>query len=281
MNSSFPVILVNGRAVQQVSVLDRGLAYGHGLFETIRVNNGLPQLWQQHLARLKVGCERLFIQWPKDIEAKLTQEVAELCARSDALIKIIFTAGSGGLGYAIPEAQTPMRIVIRYPLPDYPLEYTTAGIAVCTCDYRLAQQTRLAGLKHLNRLDQVLASAEWRGSKYKEGIMLDQQDRVIEGTRSNLFAVDKNGDLLTPQLSRCGVMGVMRQYLIEQAALCHIKVLEGDYSSAQLKAMPELFVCNSLIGIWPIRQWDQHDYSVGEITRRLQLLVKKLFVIQS
>lgn len=276
MNSSLPTILVNGQASEQISVLDRGLAYGHGLFETLRVDNGKPLLLSQHLERLKAGCDRLYIEWPEKTESILTQEITQLCAGVNAMIKIIVTAGTSGLGYAIPEIQTPLRLVIRFALPDYPLEYQTKGIAVCTCDYRLGYQAELAGLKHLNRLDQVLASTEWRGSVFKEGIMLDQEDRVIEGTRTNLFAIDRKGRLLTPRLDRCGVAGVMRRFLLEQAATEDIEVIEGDFNCPQFKAMPEVFVCNSVIGIWPIRQWDKQTYPVGEVTRRLQHQVNQL-----
>lgn len=277
MNTSTPTMLINGQVSDQIPGSDRGLAYGHGLFETIAVVKGVPLLWEEHLARLQRGCERLYIEWQEGIEQLFSEEAAKLCANSDAILKIILTAGSGGLGYRLPETQHPLRILISYPLPQYPTEYGEQGVSVCTCKHPLAPQASLAGIKHLNRLDQVLASAEWRGSAFQEGIMLDQEGRVIEGTRTNLFAVDNEGRLVTPELERCGVAGVMRQYLLQQADFLNIDTLQADYSREQFQAMPELFICNSVIGIWPIRQWDEKHYEVGEQTRKLQRLVKALF----
>lgn len=275
MASSTPNILVNGKAAKHVPASDRGLAYGHGLFETIRLANGVPLLWEQHLERLKLGCSRLHIEWQEGLEPLLRDEVAKVGAGENSIVKILITSGSGGRGYRLPENQQPLRFVARYPLPDYPEAYYTQGIAVCTCNYRLPHQPQLAGVKHLNRLDQVMASTEWRGTDYMEGIMLDQQGYVIEGTRTNLFGVE-SGTLITPKLDRCGVAGVMRRFLLEQASSMSLESLEVDYTLDQFMKMPELFICNSVIGIWPIIRWDRQSYNPGTITRRLQSSVEEL-----
>lgn len=276
MASSNPHILVDGQAVDHIPASDRGLAYGHGLFETIRMAKDKPLLWKEHLERLKAGCTRLRIEWRDELETVLRDEVAKVSSGEEAIVKILITSGSGGRGYRLPKKQQPRRLVARYPLPEYSGEYYSQGIAVRTCQYRLAHQPQLAGLKHLNRLDQVMASTEWRGSDYMEGMMLDQQGNVIEGTRTNLFGVEQ-GRLVTPKLDQCGVAGVMRRFLLEQAAAIGLKSAEVDYSLDQFKKLPELFVCNSVIGIWPIRHWDQESYAVGDLTERLQTVVDELF----
>jgi len=277
MSTVTPTVLVNGYARQSLPVTDRGFAYGHGLFETIRVKAGVPLLWQAHLERLRAGCEQLQIGWPGDLERLLAEETDQLCAGGDAMVKLVITAGSGGLGYRLPTELHPLRIVARYPLPNYPAAHYAQGIRLCTCQQRLALQPRLAGLKHLNRLEQVLASAERQTLDVEEGVMLDQQARVIEGTRTNIFAIDRQQRLHTPAIDECGIAGVMRRYILEQAKEMGLDTREGRYSQQALQRMPELFVCNSLIGIWPVAVWGEQRYLPGPVTERLTWRVKELF----
>ena len=133
----------------------------------------------------------------------------------------------------------------------------------------------LAGLKHLNRLEQVLARAEWQDTAYAEGLLCDTSGRVIEGVFSNLFLI-KDGELITPDLSRCGVAGVMRAEILQQAQSLGISQTVRDVSYAELVAADEVFVCNSLYGIWPVCALATHDWPVGPLTRKLQGLVSHL-----
>lgn len=277
MRTSSPAVLVNGSTQDSLPVTDRGLAYGHGLFETIRVAHGVPLLWAEHMERMREGCERLRIDWPEDMETSLAADAERLCAGSDAMLKLMITAGSGGLGYRLPSKQKPLRIVTCYPLPDYPEAYQSQGITLFTCRQRLGMQPILAGIKHLNRLEQVLASGEWQNTGAQEGVMLDQRGYVIEGTRTNLVAVDKQQRLLTPDLRDCGIEGVMRRYLLQQASELGIATCVGRYTLEEFQEQPEIFVCNSLIGIWPVIAWDDRHYQQGPITAKLQQKVKDLF----
>jgi 4-amino-4-deoxychorismate lyase len=143
------------------------------------------------------------------------------------------------------------------------------------CTTRLAEQPILAGLKHLNRLEQVLARAEWQDLAFAEGLMRDTSGRVIEGVFSNLFIVD-SARLMTPSLERCGVAGVMREEVLERARQVGVSTLVCDLSLEQLHRADEVFVCNSLYGIWPVRQLDASVWSVGPVTRKLQRLVNDL-----
>ena len=146
---------------------------------------------------------------------------------------------------------------------------------------RLGENPVLAGIKHLNRLEQVLARAEWDDPDIAEGVLMDNNNNIIEGTMSNLFCVQAlegvQPTLLTPALSRCGVRGVTRDRILETAAQLNIPHRETDMQLSDLQQASEIFISNSLIGIWPVRQFSQHDsqhapqheYAVGPVTRRL------------
>ena len=133
----------------------------------------------------------------------------------------------------------------------------------------------MAGLKHLNRLEQVLARAESSDPVYAEGLLLDQQQRVVDGVFSNIFIV-KNQQLMTADLSRCGVAGVMRAELLTRAQAAGVAVAVSDITLEQLLQADEVFTCNSLYGIWPVRSYATQHWSVGELTRKLQQLIKDL-----
>ncbi|HWR79330.1 MAG TPA: aminodeoxychorismate lyase [Pseudomonas sp.] len=258
---------VNGVPAEAVSVRDRGLAYGDGVFETIAVRHCKAALLDRHLRRLLDGCRRLLI--PMD-EQLLREEVSAFIGQlADGVVKVLITRGDGLRGYALPEPQHPVRMLMSSALPAYSVVNCEQGIRLFPCATRLAEQPLLAGLKHLNRLEQVLARAEWTDPIFAEGLLRDQSGRVIEGVFSNLFLV-RDGRLLTPDLSRCGVAGVMRAELIERATLLGIEVCIQDVTYAQLLAADEVFVCNSIYGIWPVCQLADQLWSRGSLTRKLQ-----------
>ena len=261
-------MLINGQDSATVSAQDRGLLFGDGLFETLAIRNGVPLRWERHLQRLMLGCERLGIPCP-DVSALTTESLA-LCKGHDrAVLKVIVTRGVGGRGYRAPAQPQPTRILSRYPWPDYPLSNARDGVRVHLCNTRLAQQPALAGIKHLNRLEQVLARAEWVDEAIAEGLLFDRGDHVIEGTMSNLFLVS-DGQLVTPDLSDCGVAGIMRAMIIEIAAVLGVNCVVRSVARTELFDAAELLLCNSLIGLWPVRQLDTRHLVPGPVTRRLQ-----------
>ncbi|MEN0107881.1 MAG: aminodeoxychorismate lyase [Pseudomonas sp.] len=264
---------VDGRPAQAASLVDRGLAYGDGLFETIGVKSGRPQLFERHLARLADGCQRLSI--PADLALIRTELLAFSAELGEGVAKLLLTRGDGLRGYAAPAAATPRRILLGSPFPAYPASHAEQGIRLFPCVTRLAEQPLLAGLKHLNRLEQVLARSEWQDSEHAEGLMQDLSGRVIEGVFSNLFIV-RDGQLLTPDLSRSGVAGVMRAELLAQAQALAIPVAVQPLSLEQLLAADEVFVCNSLYGVWPVTALQGHCWPVGPLTRKLQRLARDL-----
>jgi 4-amino-4-deoxychorismate lyase len=156
--------------------------------------------------------------------------------------------------------------------PDLPLACARQGVAVRMCDMRLGHNPRLAGIKHLNRLEQVLARQEWDDTGIMEGLLLDSGNNLVEGTMSNLFLV-RDGVLLTPDLQRCGVAGIMRSQLLALADQLSINTEVCQLGMADLQAAEEVFICNSLIGIWPVISIDDRKYTRGIITSRLQDLL--------
>ncbi len=261
------MILINGRPEHSIAVSDRGLHYGDGLFETIAIKKGQPVHLQAHLQRLQNGCKRLMLPAPE--HGLIVDEINSLIQDADlAVIKIILTRGSGGRGYRQPDSIQATRIVARYPFPDYPESYRQQGVKVRICKTHLGINPVLAGIKHLNRLEQVLARAEWSDSSIQEGLMLDHLGRVIEGTMSNLFMI-KQATLVTSPVTHSGVAGIMRSEVIAQANSHELIVREEYLDQTQLMAADEVFLTNSIIGIWPIKQINEQHFAVGPITKQL------------
>ncbi len=257
------MILVNGIPQTHIEISDRGLQYGDGLFETLTVNNGKAVFLTQHLNRLTNGCQRL--QIPEPDTDLLQAEIQQLCQNTkQAVLKIIITRGSGGRGYRQPDTIQATRILSLHPFPDYPDSYQLHGITARFCDTRLGLNPTLAGMKHLNRLEQVLARAEWDDDSVQEGIMLDINNHVIEGTMSNLF-YRKNRQLYTADLTQSGVAGIIRGMIMN-----HESVIEHPFTQDDLLDADELFVCNSVIGLWAIKQLANRSFAVGSTTKYLQ-----------
>jgi 4-amino-4-deoxychorismate lyase len=263
------MILINGVLKTHIEITDRGFQYGDGLFETIEVRDGQAAFLERHLERLKAGCQRLYIPFPG--AELLGLEAAELSSmQSRAVLKIIVTRGSGGRGYRQPEAIQTTRVLSLHPYPDYPETYQEQGILACFCTTRLGLNPGLAGIKHLNRLEQVMARAEWNDPDIQEGLMLDVNDQVIEGTMTNLFYV-KHNSLYTSVLDQSGVAGIMRNIIISVSAECGVPVIEHLFTKDELLLADEVFVCNSIIGIWPVKQIATKNFSVGPMTKTLQI----------
>ncbi|HEX9626359.1 MAG TPA: aminodeoxychorismate lyase [Acidiferrobacterales bacterium] len=260
--------LVDGRAADSLPLDDRGLHYGDGVFETVAVCAGRPLLWERHLERLRRGCARLGLLAP-DAQG-LSDELAALCrdAGPRAVVKLIVTRGGGGRGYAPPDDARTRRILLSLPWPDHDPLSAVRGVMVRRCRTTIGRNPLLAGIKHLNRLEQVLARREWR-DEFAEGLLSDADGCVIEGTMSNLFLVSR-GTLITPDLSQSGVAGVMRAEVLEAARALGIAVAERGVPAAELAAADEMFLTNSLIGLWPVRRLDDRDFPIGELTQTLQ-----------
>lgn len=272
------MILLNGENKDRIEITDRGLQYGDGLFETILVKLGRPVFLDQHLDRLYAGCHRLQITPPsKDLMAA---EISHLCnlwisahnSEDLAVLKIIITRGSGGRGYRLPDTDAATRILSMHTYPDYPAGFAEQGVVMRVCDLRLGHNTALAGIKHLNRLEQVMARAEWNDASVQEGLLLDTEGHVIEGTMTNVFFV-KNDCIYTPQLMKCGVAGVMRGVILTLCTEQNYSFVEQEFFIDDLLCAEEIFICNSVIGIWPVKQLGATELTAGRWTHSLQSLL--------
>jgi len=259
--------------------MDRGLHYGDGLFETIACIEGKLQFWDEHIERMRSGAERL--KMDAMVIDKFQLDVSSLLEKhniNNCVIKLILTRGQSERGYRSPSLQQLTRIVLLSDLPQYPEEHVTQGIKACFCQHPVSKNSALAGIKHLNRLDNVLARNEWR-DEYQEGIMLDDSGNVIEGTMSNVFAV-KNNQLFTPSLSDSGVDGVIRGQIFSIAQQRGVETHVIKINKEELKNMDEIFVCNSIIGVWPVSSLSERAYQVGPLTQRLAKLLQQQMSVQ-
>ena len=264
--------LLNGESKDSISFSDRGFQYGDGLFETIEVINGSPVFLDQHLQRLLKGCEKLLI--PPPALALLRQEAFEVSSQASsaqAVLKLIVTRGSGGRGYRQPETINTTRLFSLHPYPEYSESFKQLGITARFCRTSLGLNPALAGIKHMNRLEQVIARSEWDSADIQEGFMLDVTGNLIEGTMSNIFLV-KNNCLITPIISHCGVEGILRNIVINLASQAHIDVIDKVISKEDVYSADELFITNSIIGIWPVKQIEDKQFLIGQLTRQLQQL---------
>ena len=186
-----------------------------------------------------------------------------------AVIKIIVTRGIGRRGYFSDNTEIPTRIISSHSFPNHPEQYQTEGVLLRFCEQTISINSRLASIKHLNRLEQVLARNEWDDPDIPEGIMSDDEDNIIEGTMSNIFIVEE-GKLFTPVVTRAGIAGVIRAQVIQLATRSGLSVQERTITRRQLAEAEEVFVCNSIIGIWPVYAISNKMYPVGFITQFLQ-----------
>lgn len=262
------MFLVNGEASEHLALADRALHYGDGLFETLAVKNGQVLAFKQHLERLHRDCEKMQLSAPD--AALLQEESLQLCRdKQKAVLKWIISAGPGGRGYQRAQDNNPTRIVATYDWPQYPDSVMQSGIDVSICQGRLAIQSMLPGVKHLNRLEQVMLRQELTQRQQLEGIVLDTNDNVVEGTMSNLFIV-KDGALYTPELSHCGICGVIRNIILLKARDWQWQAYCSNITVDTLMAADEVFFCNSIIGIWPVRSINGQTYRLGPCSAEIR-----------
>ena len=266
-------VLINGIASEYVSVTDRGLHYGDGVFETIACVGNSAVFIQQHLNRMENGARKLNIPFPDrqlfldDINCLLRG------SNSNSIIKLILTRGRGKRGYRYEKTQIPTRICMLSAWPDYVAHWREHGITTRFCQTQVSVNPQLAGIKSLNRLDSVLASSEL-GQAFNEGFLSDIDGNVIEGTMSNIFIV-LNDVLVTPDLTRCGVNGIMREQIIDIAQNSSIKVETRNITRDELLESREIFISNSVIGVCVVKQLEKQSYNTDTMTRTINKILDR------
>jgi 4-amino-4-deoxychorismate lyase len=264
---------VDGVAGSNVPADDRGLHYGDGLFETILVRNGVPRFLELHLARLARGCARLAIAFAVDsIRADIAQAIER--APRLAILKLIVTRGSPQRrGYAPPQDSQPRRIVSLWP--GAPPAGVHDGVTLDVAQLRLPEPSPFAGLKHLNRLENVMAAAETAAGGAFESLLLSASGQVVSGLACNVFGV-RAGARFTPPVERVGVAGVMRQVVLREAAKLGIEAREQAFTLADLLAADAMFITNARIGVVPVRRVREHVFGMSEIALRLRATIEAL-----
>ncbi len=252
-----PATLVNGSFSGVISPLDRGLAYGDGVFRTLKVVNGVPLHWPLHYQKLVEDCGAIGIVCPS---ADLFLNDFNLLFQAEeaiSVVKIMITRGEGERGYKPSPVALPMRIMTKTKLPVHPESYFAEGVHLRVCETTVSHQPKLAGVKHLNRLDNVLARMEWNAPEIVDGIMMDHKGNVIECTAANIFA--RFGDeLITPKLDTCGVAGVTRMQILSRAKHFNLKTKIKTIDLNTLLTADEIVISNSLYGAWQVRSIDNN-----------------------
>ena len=255
--------LVDGDPQLGLPLTDRGLNYGDGLFDTLLVREGRLCQWPRHWRRLQLGGRRLGITLPP--AERLIDEIGTLTGEiSEAVLKILVTRGDGGRGYRPASEAVSRRVLTLHPVPIYPADWYQRGVAVRWCGTPATQNPALAGIKHLNRLDNVLARAEWEDPEIAEGLMAGPDGTIIGGTMTNLFLWDGEG-LATPAVDCCGVAGTVRELTIEMAKAVGIPCVEARVSRGDLDRARGLFLTNSLVGVWPVRFLEGRRYDFARL----------------
>ena len=260
-------MIINGLSSELINANDRGLLYGDGVFRTMLARSGRVLLWQQHFNKLQHDCNTLGLACPSF--QILSNELDQLFQdTSDGIAKIVITRGIGYRGY-FPSATQATRILSIIPPVIYPDNYSVSGVRMHVCHIRLGRQPLLAGIKHLNRLENVIAAGEFPFADIAEGLLLDEAGYVIEGTRSNVFLV-KAGALSTPDLSNCGVAGLQRDRVMDWAKQHNVACKVTALSLSDVIAADEVFLVNSVIGLWPVRDMPNFKRSYFPISRQIQ-----------
>lgn len=266
------MIMINGELGNAIHAMDRAVMYGDGVFRTMRMRHGKVQCWPQQYRKLNSDCLALDILCPA--QNTLEQELSQLALdEPDCVVKIVVSRGAGGRGYLAPKLASPNRVLMSTPAPQHPMHFWHEGVKLHLCEIRISHQPRLAGIKHLNRLENVLARMEWDDATIPEGLLLDADGWVVEGTMSNIF-MRVGQKLVTPDLSACGVAGLQRDRILKHTPTLGLTPEITHFSLPLLLQAEEIFISNSVIGIWPVRQIGNTRITLGPIATQMQRILE-------
>jgi 4-amino-4-deoxychorismate lyase len=261
-------VQINGVPQSAIDVHDRALQYGDGLFETLRVVHGEPIALDEHLERLGKGAQLL--GFAAQSLNPIRSELSQFChPKNTGAVKLILSRGVSPRGYRIPVDCHSTRI-LYWSEPQILSEKEYAvGVQVCRCKIPLPGNAGLGGIKTLNRLHQVLARSEWQDDSLYEGLMSNEQQHIIEGTQSNLFLL-REGEVMTPEIGKFGIAGVMRARVLRQLKAWKIPCRIGLCREDDVLNASQLFLTNSLIGVVPVARYLNCTYAPHVLIKRLQ-----------
>ncbi|AWL12021.1 Aminodeoxychorismate lyase [Saliniradius amylolyticus] len=250
--------IINGQPDNQIPITDRGFNYGDGVFTTAVVENGQLQHWPLHQQRLAEGLKRLripFEHWPSLLDSIKLQAMAH----RQAVMKIIITRGSGGRGYTPPKEPQPNWVISVHDFPEKYVSWREQGIELGLSAVKLAKQPLLAGIKHLNRLEQVLVQQELQDKPYADALVCDTDGVMVETAMANLFWC-KDDDWFTPELRQAGVAGVMRHRVLAAMHQQGIDCYPVRQMPMMLEQADSAFICNSVMGRVPVVRFQGQDF---------------------
>ena len=263
---------VDGIPGAAVPVDDRGLQYGDGLFETMLIRQGRVRFLEAHLSRLAQGCLRLGI--PLTVDAALRAEIqAAVSVRDSAILKLLVTRGSGARGYAPRAPMVPRRVMTVFAAT--PTTALREGVRLRVAQTTVAAIAALAGIKHLNRLENVLAAGEAQHADCFDALLLDSAGLVVGGTMCNVFLVS-GGEIVTPPVDRAGVAGVLRGVVLRECAALGLRAEVRPVAAAELASADEIFVTNARIGVVHARSVGEHVLPMNAIAMRLAAHIETL-----
>jgi len=259
---------INGIEQTDIAARDRAVQFGDGCFTTAAIQDGKIQLLAAHLQRLQESCERLFMPLPN--LPQLATEMQQIAAeQTQAVLKVILTPGAGGRGYSRKGCTAPTRILSLSPWPQHYATLQQQGATLVTSPIMLARNPLLAGLKHLNRLEQVLIRHHLDKTKADEALVLDTAGTVVECCAANLFW-RKGNNIFTPRLEQAGVNGIMRRYLMAQMARSGQSCQLIDGSRDDVLNADEVVICNALMPVLPVRKIDDVSFTARTLYQQLQ-----------
>ncbi len=264
-----PVILIDGKKQSKASIFNRNTQFGDGLFETCLVENKKLLFWSNHFERMKLGCDRLKISmidetlWLSDIKKAFSLMKIDNC-----IVKLVLSRGESLRGYSYKDNIRPIRITIVSELKKNNQD-KRFSLEFCNSGYN--SNPKLAGIKHCNRLEQVIARA---GIKVDDGIMLDENENVVSVTQGNIFCIQGNR-LITPNLDKCGIEGTRRAVILKIAVDLGFDINIKNLSVAELLRSDEVFISNSIQGVGPVNQIEDFVYSKHKITEIISETLKE------
>lgn len=253
--------LING-TFKKISPFDRAFQYGDGIFRTFVVENKKVLHWKHHYQKIVEDCLALKIIPPK--EKDLLIDIDTLFKSNKKSVgKFIISRGNSERGYKFSEDIVHNRFLIKTEMPIYPKEYFEQGVNLFVCKQKLSTSI-LSGVKHLNRLENIIARQEWKGDYYFDGILLDQHGHVIECISCNIFMRIGN-TIYTPKIKQVGIKGVTRGLIIKTSIKLGFKIKETTFKLDKLLQSDEVLITNSLFGVLQVKEIKKKSWHHQEL----------------